>query len=30
MEEKVNIELKQLSVGYQQHGEAPLEVLKGS
>ncbi len=28
MEEKVNIELKQLSVGYQQQGEAPLEVLK--
>lgn len=29
MEEKVNIELKQLSVGYQQQGETPVEVLKG-
>lgn len=26
--EKINIELKQLSVGYDQPGEAPLEVLK--
>ena len=29
MEENINIELKQLSVGYQQAGKAPLEVLKG-
>lgn len=28
MEGNINIELKQLSVGYQQQGEAPLEVLK--
>ncbi len=28
-EEKINIELKQLSVGYEQPGEIPLEVLKG-
>jgi iron complex transport system ATP-binding protein len=26
--ENINIELKQLSVGYEQPGEAPLEVLK--
>ncbi|RIH64246.1 ABC transporter ATP-binding protein [Mariniphaga sediminis] len=26
--EKINIELKQLSVGYKQPGEAPLEILK--
>jgi iron complex transport system ATP-binding protein len=28
MEDNVNIELKQLSVGYQQSGEAPLKVLR--